>query len=507
MQIAKTSRLIAFTLFLLLGWTLIHRTAADIITGDICAEDTFTHLRTGQWISEQGNVPRTDPFSTYGEKRPIVVYSWLYELTLYTLSRFLDLSLGILFFRLALALLTIWAMYRMIRGSATHPFVPSIVLPISTIALAPLFVERPWLTSVLFFALTLTTVHKFQNDPRTRLWPLPLLFAFWGNIHIQFIYGLLILAALLSANFIEQFVYGKSILDRKDSKRLFFTLVGCSLSVMLNPYGYDVYATIWDYAGQFTQLGNLIREFKAPDFRTLSDWMMLVLVAGGWFALGRERRPRIFDLLLMGGATFLALKASRDRWSVVLVSIPIISRALNRALQKFPASFSKIRFEFAVVGLALVMGTIYSTREKKIVGNGLGIAASYPWEAVNFLESKNLKGNIFGPMEWGGLFMWKLPQMKVVFDGRTNVHGGQRTLQAINFMEGFKNWQSDPDFQSADIVVWLKGYPLAQSLRNSASFTSLYEDDLHIVFQRIDESPNRSEPSLSRHDSMGLHNG
>src|SRR5262245_9169499 len=59
--------------------------------------DLWWHLRTGQWIVEHRELPQTDPFSLYGQGRPWVAYSWLFELLLFGLYRLFGLA-GPVFF-------------------------------------------------------------------------------------------------------------------------------------------------------------------------------------------------------------------------------------------------------------------------------------------------------------------------------------------------------------------------------------------------------------------------
>src|ERR1039457_1075796 len=53
--------------------------------------DVWWHLRTGEWILQYGAVPHTDPFSMFGAGKPWVAYSWLFELLIFQLFRWLGL--------------------------------------------------------------------------------------------------------------------------------------------------------------------------------------------------------------------------------------------------------------------------------------------------------------------------------------------------------------------------------------------------------------------------------
>src|SRR5205823_4187335 len=80
------------------------------------------------------------------------------------------------------------------------------LLAISVVALSGMFTPRPWLLTILFFAITLQVVLSLRegNDSRA-FWLLPMAYAVWANIHIQFIYGLGLLGLACVAPLIDHF--------------------------------------------------------------------------------------------------------------------------------------------------------------------------------------------------------------------------------------------------------------------------------------------------------------
>ncbi len=65
--------------------------------------------------------------------------------------------------------------------------------------------ERPWLFTLLFFTLTLDSVLDLRaGRSGPSIWILPILYALWANLHIQFIYGLFILGLACAAPCIDR---------------------------------------------------------------------------------------------------------------------------------------------------------------------------------------------------------------------------------------------------------------------------------------------------------------
>src|SRR5262249_46022687 len=81
-----------------------------------------------------------------------------------------------------------------------------------------------------------------------------------------------------------------------------------------------LYAVVLEYASQPGPF-RWVNELKAPEFREPSEWLMLALAGGAVFALGRRRRTRSFDALLLALAAVLAFRARRDLWLLVVASV------------------------------------------------------------------------------------------------------------------------------------------------------------------------------------------
>src|SRR5688572_6847251 len=88
--------------------------------------DFWWHLKTGQYIVDQGVIPRTDFFSFTNYGKPWVAHEWLSEALFYLgYSGFGYNSL--IFFFAVLAVLTFWLITRHLDS---HPFIvgPSVLL-------------------------------------------------------------------------------------------------------------------------------------------------------------------------------------------------------------------------------------------------------------------------------------------------------------------------------------------------------------------------------------------
>src|SRR5207249_3786894 len=134
----------------------------------------------------------------------------------------------------------------------------------------------------LFTTFTLEVILDLRAGRRSwTFWALPFIYVLWANIHIQFVYGFLLLGLAGLA----------PILDRTPApyyKRLVGLSIACVLATLINPYHIRVYGVVIEYALQTTPY-HFIEELMSPNFRTRWDWILLGLVLLTAFALGRKK--------------------------------------------------------------------------------------------------------------------------------------------------------------------------------------------------------------------------
>ncbi|OWK40395.1 hypothetical protein [Fimbriiglobus ruber] len=149
--------------------------------------DTWWHIKVGELVCTSGTVPSTDPFSRLGREQPTpwVAYSWLYDIGIYQVYAHFGAA-GILWVRAALGALSTAAVLGLAvrRGVTTTALIAA---GMAAVTLMPLMRERPWHFSIAFTAVTAAVAQDLRGGGSVRraMW-LPLLFALWANLHIQF---------------------------------------------------------------------------------------------------------------------------------------------------------------------------------------------------------------------------------------------------------------------------------------------------------------------------------
>lgn len=446
--------------------------------------DIWWHFRTGQWIFSHGGVPMTDPFSAYGMGRSWVAYSWLFEILVYALFTKFGL-MGILVFTVSMSLVIALVIHGALRRVGLPFIVEVSFVAVALGAMSNLISPRPWLFSILFFTVELFILfHVMRTDKTGPLLVLPPLFVLWANLHIQFIYGL----GLVGLFFIEVLLSQRPSLSLYPSHRpnislgkTSLLLLACLAATLITPYHFRLYTPILEYIGQ-TGAFQVVLELLPLSFRALTDWLVMGLTIVAAYVLGWQRTWLPFPTLLLLMSTFLAFRARRDVWVLVLAALFIISE-FGRFVRSEPAfGFTKRRALCVISALAVVIYLIGLRRQISERHLESIVEQRFPVAAVKFINERNYLGPLYNHFNWGGYLIWSLPRLTVSMDGRTNLHGDQRIEQSVNTWSGLRGWESDPELMKAQLVVGGVKDALTNLIRMDSRFRLVYEDAIAVVF-------------------------
>ena len=446
--------------------------------------DIWWHLRTGQWIVARGHVPIEDPFSIFGEGKPWIAYSWLFEVLVYGLYKYFGLS-GLVAFTVTMSLVVALTIHLLLRRARLTFVVEVLLLGAIFASLKPLLSPRPWLFTILFTAMELLVVLNLRRS--WKLIPalvLPMLFVLWTNLHIQFVYGLAILAFLAVESIVHRFA--SSNLPHNDGRALtvthsFLLLGSCLVATLVNPYHYGVYQAILEYVMQSGAFQN-ISELHPMFFRSLAEWLVLSLTLTGAFILGWQRRWNIFYLSLFVMASFFAFRAHRDTWFMALVVAAIVSEFASTENYDDFFDFTKERVAALILSLFVCLYALSHIRDVSENFLAKVVELRFPVQAVKFIKSSQLPGPIYNSLDWGGYLIWSLPELPVAVDGRTNLHGDERIASSVAMWDGRIAWEKNPELLRARLIIAQAGKPLTYLIRGDPRYRLVYEDKTALVF-------------------------
>ncbi len=446
--------------------------------------DIWWHLRTGEWIIRAGWVPSTDPFSTFGYGKPWVAYSWLFEIGLYAIHSAFGLG-GIVFLTVVLGLLIALVLHRLVRRSKLSFRNEILVTAMALASMKSLMSPRPWLFSILFFTLELSLLLEYRRSGNLRpLYWLPLIFCFWANIHVQFVYGLVLLIFALLEPLLVQWFFSAPRAGANLPAPAPGALLVAALSIiatLANPYHLFVYRPVIEYATQ-TEVFQNIAELHPLFFRNPIDWIFLTLTLAAAFALGWRKEHGLFPYVLLAMGVLLSFRARRDIWVGAMAAVAILSdrRVTQAGADYFELSRTKILSVVVIVCITL----LFSARVRKISEPDLQahVKEKFPVDAAAFVRKHNLTGPLYNHFDWGGFLIWSLPALKVSMDGRTNIQDEKRIETNLAVWSGYPQWESDPELGNAKLIIAEIGRPLTALLHHDRRFEVVYEDRIALVF-------------------------
>jgi len=446
--------------------------------------DVWWRFRVGEWIVQHHAVPFVDYYSAYDAGKPWIEYSWLFALLMYGLHAQFGLA-AIAYFIVAMALAISAAVHQLIRRSGLPIFAEIAFAGFALASMKSLMTPRPWLITILFFAVELWIIDRVRWTGRSRaLWLLPPLFAIWANFHIQFVYGLAVIFLLSFEAPLAVTLHrlGWSIDAPPAPRGIFIIAAACAVATLLTPYHVLLYRQIFDYMGGQTGIFQNITELHPMFFRSPGDWLVLFLALSAAFALGWRQKWTPYPILLLIMAAFWAFRARRDVWALVLIAVSVIGESARLFRSPVAARMTKCRIALCSATVAAVLLAVGWARQITEGNLQAVVQRIYPVGAVNYVKQQQLAGPLFNDYDWGGFLLWSLPGLPVVMDGRVNLYGDQKFERSLNTWQGSKGWESDPDLMRAKVVIAQKDRRLTSLLRVNPNYRIVYEDNVAVVF-------------------------
>ena len=525
-QFGGRTRMVLFASF------LVAATAGHFLGGNVADPDLWGHVRYGQMILEGHGLPREDVFSYTAPGAPFYDHEWLTDLVFASLFA-LGGSAALVVLKLLLSAVMLLAMLDAIRRTVEcltpdeppHPLTVAAALIAALAVIAPGATFRPQLFTMVFLALEVAMLLRADRRLErgsvlpVQLAALPPMTLVWANLHGGFLVGLGLLgvycATRIGASLLQR-VRGVTA-DLEPQQMVAVACVGLlSLAApLVNPYGLELYTYLADTLDMHGEISEWypVALFSTEFLRFKILCLAAVVSAGiAW----RMRRPgaagRVLLAWMISFLAVAALLAFRHQRHTVLFGIAVapllvvgLEQVRRAALARWPALAPRRPVFAAVacgaVAIALVQLHGFGTR---IARDGLEIRygrMDYPVDAVEFMRTHGIGGNVAMPFEWGAYTIAKLaPEARVFIDGRFEaVYPPQVIADYFAFMHGTEGWERLLEAYPTDVVVVQRWRNIHPRLFAHPDFENVYSDPASLVFVR--RSPEN--PALERLASVG----
>jgi hypothetical protein len=462
--------------------------------------DLFWHLKTGDYIIENWEVPDVDPFA-YTTPRPLSLSQkiglrsqWLGQVV-FALANLMGGLYGVLIFRNILILLPPLILFVWLVRRGAGPLGATAVVSFAASLFAmQLFYsfERPQGISFAFSILLFIFLDRLREDARTpgfhhSYWLLPLLMALWSNIHAGFIVGNVVIGLYALG---EGLTRGLRALRKRAEafeRPVFFVVLGAAvLATMLNPNTYHLFYSYLSgmvsmFFTQMTQsisgqggswVRDVVLEFK-PLYYFYAElnykWLVFYWIFTGllYAVLALKyllkRRVDLAELLSLSLVVFFANYHARG----LMFSLAVMPYVMGNSIVQLSALPGKERLlRRAAVGVMIALTAAFGSFMYKTAPFMLAprlevvrapISPWYPESLVAFMrdlrkDGMALKPPMYNYYTWGGYLIWALyPDYQVYIDGRAIDDMINRTADDILKLQG--DWESKLGAYGINFIV------------------------------------------------------
>jgi hypothetical protein len=497
----------------LVWWLVVPLLLLSVLNRQVVGpHDFWWHLRTGQIIWSEQQIPLVDRFTFTQAGEVWVNQAWLMQIAFYALYQWGGLPL-ILF----ASALTICAGYSLLLWAVSQRAGIRIGV-LATLAGVVLgyanWMVRPQIISFLCFGLLVWLIEAHRQGRRSLLWWAIPLFAVWVNSHGGFVFGLALLALYILGRIGGALWAGlrtrvsplqpgglnsgwfqteRSIKKSEIAPLVIIGSLVCA-ALALNPQGpWGIVDYVLGFVqSQATTQYNL--EFQPLSIRQLDGLLFFVasgLLVVGLVAIGRSgfrlSIDQILQLMLFG---LLALLARRNLPWFGFIMTPILGAVLQAWWRRPPTrACGKPMLNGLLIGgmsLWLLISLPWGRPFFFPVANAW-VTPATPVAAVDFLCAEAPAGaRVYQELGFSSYQIWACPRLPVFMDTRIELYPLDQWLVYLAIGQARFDWEQ---LLAQEQITHLMVNPathrqLLRAVEASAHWRQLYQDANTVIFEK-----------------------
>lgn len=474
--------------------------------------DTGWHIRTGEWIVSNHQVPSRDFFSFTKPGAPWYAWEWLSDVVFAWLNSHGGLATVVVASILIIAT-TFTLLFRLTLRRA-NPIVAVLITMLATATSAVHWLARPHLFSLLFLVLFYRALERvragrerFRGIPILAI--LPVATILWTNLHGGFIFGIILVTGYGVGELLKLILSAdrdRAAAARLQARRYLLSALACLAASLVNPYFYQLHVHVVQYVTDPFQAQHVVELLTISFHHPVALFFETLLILGVCAAIWHAAQGSYTELVLVVMWGHASLLAARNVPLYAIISAPIIGSAAEAWLRRLPEMpvvtwlktaarrYVSIAAETAqtdaiprwhlasVAVFAVIAAMIYAPAPPKLFKPEYD-PDSYPAGAISMLKSDR-SARIFTNDEWGDYLIYRLyPENRVFVDGRSDFYGDDFVQKYLDVMNVKYDWQETLGQFGINTILLPPSAPLTGALKESRRWRVVYDDGIAVVFR------------------------
>lgn len=455
--------------------------------------DTGYHIRAGEYIIDNLNVPSHDLFSHITPTLEWTAHEWLSEVILAFIHRAAGLT-GIVAVSALLLAFVYFVLLRFLRASGISILVATCIVILTVSASTIHWLARPHIFSLLIIVIWCIILDTYQYRQKNYLYLLPPIMLSWVNLHGGFIAGLMLIGVYITGNiYMAIFQKGERQEKVRNIKTLSIYFILCLLVTLINPKGYKILLFPFNLISN-TFIMDHVNEFLSPNFHDnlIYEYMLLLMILVFGVSVMRLNAIEIILVLLF---THMSLYSGRYIPLYAIILSPILAKQIDsllheyrerRLIKRFLAmsertakTDSMAKYNLWAIATVIVLTIMvftgnlsYEFDKKKL-----------PVDAVKFMQREKIPGNMFNNDEFGDYIIYAAwPQYRVFFDGRSDMYGKERLKEYFKVIGFEHGWETVLQKYNIDWIIFDNKSVLSRFLLEKSDWKLIYSDKVANIF-------------------------
>lgn len=450
----------------------------------ISGDDFWWHIKAGEYIVQNKEVPMTSIYSWYGLENNFewFAHEWLSEVIMYLPSILFGPEMsGILYLAFGAVLLGFLLYMVNYENYLKNIFFTFLWLAVGLLLLNRCFTVRPHIITFSLFAILIITCEHIKKSTDNKYLLFALVSLFWANFHggssnLTYIIPIMYFIAN-SFNFTFGRIEAKKV--EKNYRYLILALVNF-LTLFMNPRGFELITYPYSYSSEHAEF---IGEWRAPSFTNggMAALALIIVICVVLFIT--NEKINFSDIAVMGIFMLLTLKHIRfSMWLFIAGSIVIFNYIKD--LNSFDL-YKHIRKAIipTIIGLTFV---IIGFVGFNIVSDNVHIERTIPDEVISLIKEEDPK-RLYNNYNYGSYLIYN--EIPTFVDGRADIYQNKNLSDAIRYQHFRVDY--DPaefiDKYNFDMFLLTRDCFLSYYLQEN-NWNILYEDkDIEMILLSVPE--------------------